>query len=230
MNVNSDWIASLTTCNFITVIIQYCLITQFLQPPLSRHPLLSRHLGRSRRCPLIRGFTVVCIPQCTFFFSNMFVFYCQHICCALTVENVCSETLRQVTTDWMSIKNHMLAEQNCSSRQSPCVVTAKLHVHCSMKVGLAATGRVKTCTQILELNLARLISLLFLFIRNYCSMCWLSSTSNDYFFIVCSIKRWKSQCGKMQTMNLSCVPCKQSIKMSQIRKNSKHVIFIMLIW
>ena len=65
----------------------------------------------------------------------------------------------------------MLAEQTCSSRQSPCVVTAKLHVHCSMKVGLAATGTVKTCTQILELNLARLISLLFLFIRNYCSMC-----------------------------------------------------------
>ena len=27
-------------------------IVQFLQPLLSGHPLLSRHLGRSQRCPL----------------------------------------------------------------------------------------------------------------------------------------------------------------------------------
>ena len=68
----------------------------------------------------------------------------------------------------MSIKNHMLAKQNRSSRQSYCVVTAKLHWHCSMTVGLVATGRVKTSTQILELSLARLISLLFLFISLAC--------------------------------------------------------------
>ena len=72
MNLNSDWIASLTTCNFMTVIIQYCLITQFLQPLLSGHPLLSRHLGRSRRCRLNRGFTVVCIPRVPFFSTRLF--------------------------------------------------------------------------------------------------------------------------------------------------------------
>ena len=51
---------------------------------------------------------------------------------------------------------------------------------------------------ILEFSLARLISLLFLSIRG-CFMFWLSLTSNEYFLIVCSIKYWKSQCGKMQT-------------------------------
>ena len=66
----------------------------------------------------------------------------------------------------MSIKNHMLAKQNRSARHSCCLVTAKLHVHCSIKVGSTATGIVKTSTQILELSLARLISLLFLFIDN----------------------------------------------------------------
>ena len=151
MNLNSDWIASLTTCNFITVKIQYCLITQFLQPPLSGHPLLSRHLGRSRRCRLNRGFTVVCIPRVPFFF-NTFVFYCQHICCTLSVENVCSETLQQVKTARMSIKNHMLAKQNCSSRQSPCVVTAKLHVHRSMKVGLVSTKKEKEPTTLSQVG------------------------------------------------------------------------------
>ena len=50
------------------------------------------------------------------------------------------------------------------------------------KVGSAATGRVQTSTKILELSLARLISLLFLSIR-------MSSTSNEYFLIVYSIKR-----------------------------------------
>ena len=46
-------IASLTTCNFFTNIVQ------FLKPLLSGHPLLSRHLGRSRKCPLNTGFTVI---------------------------------------------------------------------------------------------------------------------------------------------------------------------------
>ena len=53
-------------------------------------------------------------------------------------------------------------------------------------------------TIILELNLARLISLLFLSVRN-CFMRWLSFTRNEYFLIVCCIKHWKSQCGKMRT-------------------------------
>ena len=53
------WIASLTTCNFITVrskrwILVVNKLAQFLQP------ILSGSLGRSRRCPLNRGFTLVC--------------------------------------------------------------------------------------------------------------------------------------------------------------------------
>ena len=58
----------------------------------------------------------------------------------------------------------------------------------------------ETCcvTIILELSLARLISLLFLSDRN-CFMCWLSFTRKEYFLIVCCIKHWKSQCRRMQT-------------------------------
>ena len=49
------WMASLATCNFITVQSnRWMLNVQFLKPLLSGHPLLSRHLGRSRRCPLNR--------------------------------------------------------------------------------------------------------------------------------------------------------------------------------
>ena len=44
----------------------------------------------------------------------------------------------------MSIKNHVLAKQNRSSRQSRRVVTAKLQVTVARKVGSKATGRVKT--------------------------------------------------------------------------------------
>ena len=54
-------------------------------------------------------------------------------------------------------------------------------------VGSAATGRVKTSTEILALSLARLISLLFLSIRNNYE-CVLSSTHNEYYLIICSIK------------------------------------------
>ena len=37
--------------------------------------------------------------------STPFFFYCQHVCRALSVENVCGETWRQVKTDRTSIKN-----------------------------------------------------------------------------------------------------------------------------
>ena len=42
---------------------------------------------------------------------------------------LCRDTSRQVTTDPMSIKNHLLAKQNRSSRQSRCVATSYLYVH-----------------------------------------------------------------------------------------------------
>ena len=61
------WIASLTICNFIMVnrVTIECWsltnIVQFLQSLLGEHPLLiiSGHLGRSWRCPLNRGFTLL---------------------------------------------------------------------------------------------------------------------------------------------------------------------------
>ena len=54
-------LASLTTWNFITVQSNRWKlnIAQFLQTVLSGHPLLRRRLGRSRRCPLNGGFTVL---------------------------------------------------------------------------------------------------------------------------------------------------------------------------
>ena len=58
------WKASLLTkCNFIKVqsnrlMLSVTNIAQFLQPLLSVYPLLSGNLGRSRRCPFNRGFTV----------------------------------------------------------------------------------------------------------------------------------------------------------------------------
>ena len=42
---------------------------------------------------------------------------------------LCRDTLRQVTTDPVSIKNHLLAKQNRSSRQSRRVATSYLYVH-----------------------------------------------------------------------------------------------------
>ena len=94
-------------------------------------------------------------------------------------------------------------------------------------MGSATTGRVKTCTKILELSLARLISLLFLSIR-------MSSTSNKYFLIVYSIKRWKSQCGKMQT-RVCLLLYKHSIKMSlsciiSKRLSSKFYLMVVSLW
>ena len=59
------------------------------------------------------------------------------------------------------------------------------------------------------IGLAKLISLLFLSIRNFL-MCWLSFTSNEYFVIIGRIKHRKSQCGKVQILL-----CKHPIKMSQ---------------
>ena len=95
------------------------------------------------------------------FFQHVCFLFCQYFRRALlSVENVCNETSRQKTTDRMPIKKHVLAKQNRSPRQSRCVV-----LNDSL-----ATGRVKTCTEILELSLARLISLLFLSICN-CFMC-----------------------------------------------------------
>ena len=70
--------------------------------------------------------------------------------------------LRNIATSDNGPKNHVLAKQNCSSRQSHCVVTANCACTVARKVGSAATGRVKTSTEILELSLARLVSLLFL--------------------------------------------------------------------
>ena len=48
------------------------------------------------------------------------------------MENVCNETSRQRDNGPRNVhKNHVLVKQNRSSRQSRCVVTAKLHVHYS---------------------------------------------------------------------------------------------------
>ena len=142
------------------------------------------------------NYLIVCFTYNLYFvslsvpcFFNTFAFYCQYVYLALSVENICNETSRQVRMDRMFIRNHVLAKQNRhSSRQSHCVVTAMLHVRLVRQPQ----------AEIFELSLARLISLLFLPIRN-CFMCWLSSTSNEYFLIVCSINCWKSQYGKMQT-------------------------------
>ena len=45
------------------------------------------------------NYLIVFITQCTLFFQNVCRFYCQYVCRALSVKNVCNETLRQVTTD-----------------------------------------------------------------------------------------------------------------------------------
>ena len=36
-------------------------------------------------------YLVVCFTQCTLFFFNTFVFYCQYFCRVLSVENVCND-------------------------------------------------------------------------------------------------------------------------------------------
>ena len=74
---------------------------------------------------------IACFTQCTLFF-NTFVFYYQYVFCALSVENICNETLQQVTKERMCIKHHVLEKQNRTSRQSHCVATSKLHVQCGM--------------------------------------------------------------------------------------------------
>ena len=44
------------------------------------------------------NYLIVFITQCTLFFQLVF-FYCQYACHALSVENLCDEISRQVTTD-----------------------------------------------------------------------------------------------------------------------------------
>ena len=44
------------------------------------------------------NYLIVCFTQCTLFF-NTFVFYYQYVYHALSVENVCNETLKQVTKE-----------------------------------------------------------------------------------------------------------------------------------
>ena len=65
------WIALLTTWSFVNNLELYysteeplnvtCLQTlrNCYKPSLSGHSLLSRHMGRSLRCPLNRAFTVI---------------------------------------------------------------------------------------------------------------------------------------------------------------------------
>ena len=52
---------------------------------------------------------------------------------------------------------------------------------------------------ILEETCPVMIILELKFLCYFYPLCWLSFTSNEYFLIVCSIKHWKSQCGKMHT-------------------------------
>ena len=81
-----------------------------------------------RKFKLFNKFVSLSVPC---FFST-FVFYCQYVCRALSVENVCNETSRQSDNGPRNVhKNHLLAKQNRSSRQSRCVVTANLQVQCS---------------------------------------------------------------------------------------------------
>ena len=89
-----------------------------------------------RKCKLFYS----CFSQCTLFFLCFLLPIClPWVICG----KLCNETSRQVTTDRMSIRNNVLVKQNRSSRQSRCVATT-----CTVarKVGLAATGKVKTST------------------------------------------------------------------------------------
>ena len=84
-----------------------------------------------------------------------------------------------------------------------CTFFQKHKVFAFVRNGLSNNILQETCFLmiIIELNLARLISLLFLSILwfIYCFKFWLSYTSNQYFLIICSIKHWKSKRKKMQT-------------------------------
>ena len=69
---------------------------------------------------------------------------------------LCRDTLRQVTTDPMSIKNHLLAKQNRSSRQSRRVATSYLYA------GADLGGGCRGCAPPPDMTCGFLIQLVFL--------------------------------------------------------------------
>ena len=107
-----------------------CSQCQWLHSSVGRASHLYREVTGSNPVEVLDFFQaslrncINCVHCDDHFFIFTFVFCCHYVCRASSVENVCNETSRQVTTDLMSMKNHVLAKQNRSSRQSRRVVTA----------------------------------------------------------------------------------------------------------